>query len=828
MDDYYQSLKINRDDKDTTIGKIDAQYQRIQDLLNTPYPVEKSLANDKDSIDGIKHLLDSIKELQWFIKPLLGKGTEAIKEEKFYGELVPIWNELDTITPLYNKVRNYITRKPYSEEKIKLNFDNSYFLHGWSKEYDSKAGLIFVKDNNYYLGINDKKLSIDDRERILSSNSKNQAIRIILDFQKPEYKNIPRIFIRSKGDNFAPAIERYNLPIHSIIDIYDNGKFKTEYKKINEKEYKKSLHTLIDYFKEGFLKHDSYKHYEYLWKETKEYNDISEFYKDVEISCYKVLEERINWDALIDLVNEGKLYLFQIYNKDFSPHSKGNPNIHTLYWKMIFDPQNLADVVYKLNGEAEVFYRKASIRPEDVARHRAQQPVMNKNPHNQKSESIFDYDLIKDRRYTVNKFQFHVPITLNFKDKGFTNINPVVNEYLKKTDTIHVIGIDRGERHLLYLCLINGKGEIIKQFSLNEIVNEYNGQIHSTNYHELLAKREGNRDESRKNWQTIETIKELKEGYLSQVINVITKLMVEYQAVVALEDLNMGFMRGRQKVEKQVYQKFEMMLINKLNYLVDKRKKPAEPAGVLRAYQLSNKFESFQKMGKQSGFLFYIPAWNTSKIDPVTGFVNLFDTRYTNEAAAKSFFNKFDRIGYNADTGYFEFEFDYTNFTTRAEETRTRWTLCTHGERIETFRNPEKNGNWDNRVIDITREFVKLFERYGIEYASADLKRRIVDHGGKEFYQSLMYLMKMTLQMRNSITGSDIDYLLSPVADAQGHFFDSRTASANLPKDADANGAYNIARKGLWMIEQIKKADDVKKIRFALSNKEWLQYVQRT
>lgn len=70
--------------------------------------------------------------------------------------------------------------------------------------------------------------------------------------------------------------------------------------------------------------------------------------------------------------------------------------------------------------------------------------------------------------------------------------------------------------------------------------------------------------------------------------------MVKYHAIVVLEDLNMGFMRGRQKVEKQVYQKFEKMLIDKLNYLVDKRANPSDYGGLLNAYQLTSKFESFQ------------------------------------------------------------------------------------------------------------------------------------------------------------------------------------------------------------------------------------------
>lgn len=67
-------------------------------------------------------------------------------------------------------------------------------------------------------------------------------------------------------------------------------------------------------------------------------------------------------------------------------------------------------------------------------------------------------------------------------------------------------------------------------------------------------------------------------------------------------------------------------------------------------------------MGKQSGFLFYIPAWNTSKIDPVTGFVNLLDTRYQNVEKAKVFFSKFDAIRYNKDKDWFEFNLDYDKF----------------------------------------------------------------------------------------------------------------------------------------------------------------------
>ena len=71
-------------------------------------------------------------------------------------------------------------------------------------------------------------------------------------------------------------------------------------------------------------------------------------------------------------------------------------------------------------------------------------------------------------------------------------------------------------------------------------------------------------------------------------------------------------------------------MIDKLNYLVFKTKDANQVGGLYKALQLTNKFTSFKELGKQSGFLFYVPAWNTSKIDPVTGFVNLFQLKYEN------------------------------------------------------------------------------------------------------------------------------------------------------------------------------------------------------
>lgn len=816
VEDYFATLgavNTETEQRENLFARIENAYTMVADLLSKPYPNNKNLAQDKSNVTLVKDFLDSLKALQRFIKPLLGHGDENEKDERFYGEFTALWSELDKVTSLYNMARNYMTRKPYSVEKIKLNFENSTLMDGWdlNKEHDNTT-IILRKDGLYYLAIMNKKankiLDVDKAEK-----NGDCYERMVYKLLPGANKMLPKVFFaKSRIEEFAPS--------QKILNIRKQETFKK-----GPKFSIDDCHALIDFFKSSIAKHEDWRKFGFKFSDTSIYEDLSGFYREVESQGYNISFTNVSVSYINKMVDEGKLYLFQIYNKDFSPFSKGTPNMHTLYWKMLFDEANLKDVVYKLNGQAEAFFRKKSISYQKPT-HPANLPIKNKNQNNPKKESVFEYDLVKNRRYTVDKFQFHVPITMNFKSIGRDHINHQVMEFLQSDKDAHIIGIDRGERHLLYLVVMDRFGNIKEQFSLNEIVNQYKGVTYHTNYRDLLEKKESQREGARKSWQTIENIKELKEGYLSQVIHKITELMLKYHAIVVLEDLNMGFMRGRQKVEKQVYQKFEKMLIDKLNYLVDKHADPKKEGGLLHAYQLTNKFDGFQKLGKQSGFLFYIPAWNTSKIDPSTGFVNLLDTRYESIEKTKAFFSKFDIIRYNDKTDQFEFTFNYNNFTTKAEGTRTKWTLCTQGERIKTFRNPQKNSQWDNEKVELSKEFKKFFADYQIDI-NGNIKESISSQTEKPFFEKMLYLLKLTLQMRNSITDTDVDYLISPVADEKGIFYDSRTCSDSLPKNADANGAYNIARKGLMLVRQIREAATLDKFKFApISNKDWLKFAQ--
>lgn len=790
------------------INNIKLSHSECEYILNTNYePNSKQLLNDIDKITKIKTLLDNIKLLQTTIKFLIPKSVGIQIDDTFYNAIN--YDILSEIIPIYNKTRNYVTQKPYSIEKFPLTFNCPTLLDGWDlNKEESNLSILLEKDGYYYLGIMNKK---DNKIfRKLPEPQSNEQI-----YKKYEYKLLPGpnkmlpkvFFSNSRIDEFNPSEE--------LLRKYQEGC----HKKGNNFDII-FCRELIDFYKKSLFIHNDWKLFNFKFNDTNSYEDISQFYKQVEEQGYKISTQNISAQYIDELVENGKLFLFQIYNKDFSTYSKGTPNLHTMYWKELFDEDNLKDVVYKLNGGAEIFYRKKSI--EYKITHPKNQTIKNKNELNHKKESLFQYDLIKDKRFTMDKFLFHVPITLNFKNQKLEYINELINSEIQRKTDINIIGVDRGERNLIYITVIDSNGKLLEQLSLNEIINEYKNETYKTDYHSLLDKKEKERNEARKSWGTIKNIKELKEGYMSQVIHKITDLMLKYNAIIVLEDLNSGFKNSRKKVEKQVYDKFETMLTNKLSYLIDKKLDKNNDGGILNAYQLVNK----ETKGRQSGVLFYIPAWNTSKIDPVTGFVNLFYIKNMSIDKSKEFFNKFEDIRYNTKEDFFEFDIDYSKFTDKVYGIRKNWTICTYGERIRTFRNKDKNNEWDNEEINLTEKFKNLFNQYSINLSN--IQEDIQKQTDRNFFNEIIYLFKLTLQMRNSVTNSKIDYILSPIKDKNGNFYDSRNRIDTLPKDADANGAYNIARKGLMLVNQIKQANDITKFKCKpITNAEWLEFVQK-
>ena len=796
--------------------------------------------NNPDGTEIVKNLLDAMMDVLHRCSVLLAPEEYDVDKD-FYNEFIPLYAEYSNIIFLYNKVRNYLTKKPSDVKKFKLNFGVPSLGDGWdlNKEKNNKAILLF-KDGLSYLGImngkNLPKMSVNDMQE------SNSYSKMIYKFLPGPNKMLPKVFFSKKGlETFKPSKQ--------ILDIYESGSFK----KGSPLFSLVKLHTLIDFYKDAISKHEDWSKFAFEFSPTASYEDISSFFKEISKQSYKISFTNISEQKIDEWIENGQLYLFQLYNKDYAEGSHGKKNLHTLYWENLFSHENLNDLVLKLNGQAELFYRPQSIKTPVI--HKMGSKMLNKRdksgmpipetiyrslyqyfngrkPESELTDAEKSYinqvvvkevthEITKDRRYTKPEFFFHVPVTFNLNADGNDFINEKVQDYLKDNPDINIIGIDRGERHLIYLTLVNQRGEILKQKTFN-VVSNYN-------YQAKLAQREQERDAARKSWQSVGKIKELKEGFLSAVIHEIAKMMREYNAIVVLEDLNFGFKRGRFKVERQVYQKFEKMLIDKLNYLSFKDCEVDEEGGILRGYQLAQQFVSFQRLGKQSGFLFYIPAAYTSKIDPVTGFVNHFNFNdITNAEKRKEFFMKMERI--EMKNGDIEFEFDYRKFKTYQTDFQNLWTISTYGKRI--VMQPDEMGHKLMKDYYPTQQIIQAFKNKGITVEEGtDIKALLStiepNVANASLFSTLFYAFQKTLQLRNSNAATEEDYILSPVAVNGKHFCttdevnkgkdDDGNWNSKLPVDADANGAYHIALKGLYLLNnpQTKK----------IENEKWLQYM---
>jgi CRISPR-associated protein Cpf1 len=813
----YFKTRLTSGEEVDYIYNIGQKYKAISGILKTK---DEDVLKKESVVDQLKDFLDSMIDLNRFVQPLNlpSEDLESLscKDEIFYSDFAPLMEQLNKIIRLYNMARNFITKKKSDEKNIKINFENATLMFGFdiNKQYDNSA-FILRKNGLYYMGIISKtckKFIFDDMPRIKDESNAYEKMNYKL--INNAYMSLPHVFFsKSRAQEFKPSEEIERIHLTKTFKKGDNFNIK-------------DCHKMIDFFKESIKKNHDWNVFNFKFSPTESYNDISEFYREVDIQAYKVwFDEKISDSYINTLVEEGDVYLFKIYGKDFSEHSKGMPNLHTMYFKSLFTEENLKDVVYKLCGNGEIFYRKVLIKKEDTITHPANEEIKNKNPLSENKVAIFNYEMKKDKRFTVEKYFLNIPIELNFKADGHENINNKINNIIRNNEYANKLSMDRGERNLIHIIVRNQKGETLESIRLNIINN--------ADYKRLLKERENERKTARKGWKTIENIRNIKKGYLSQAVNVVVSLVRKHNAVIFMEDLSFGFKNGRKHIETQIYQGFEKALIDKLSYLVfkDKGMDSKEPGGTLNALQLCNKFKTFKEMGKQNGIIFFVPAGYTSKICPATGFVNLLKTKYESNKKAKFFFSNFDYIKYNKDKDYFEFSFDYNNFIKSNDENSlrntkgaiTKWVACTYGDlRYKYNRNTKASDE-----INVTQNIKSILDKFNIPYKNGKcFKSSLIEKDEKDLFCEILQMLSLTLSLRYSKTGTDIDFILSPVANKNGVFFDSRNATNAMPKDGDENGTYHINLKGDWVFEQINKTEDSKKPNLYLRNNEWFAYAQ--
>lgn len=873
--------------KAETAGGFSEDIAKYAAKLNEIKAQDNEVSGNDDRIAEIKAMLDSVQD-RFIIWRMLECDLSSGLDDNFYAEYRSVMSRLSDITALYNLVRNYLTRRPDHKNKYKLTFNCPSLADGWSEsKVKDNLSLILRKDGQYYLAVLKNSKIYKRMLAIETVEDDDLYERMEYNFFPDAAKMIPKCcFVKEVKQYFAEGhTADYSLETKSFVkpmripyevhqlqqDLYEDKykKYQVEYMRRSGDTdgYRRALETWIDFCKDFLSVYNGTAMFDYSdLRDARDYEDLSVFYADVNRRGYQISFREVSAKGLDDLVDAGEVYLFRIHNKDLStskktrgvgPNAEFRPNLHTLYWLGLFSDVNLAQPVpfIKLNGQAELFLRPAQVKQKVT--HPKGSILLNKRDKDGKAipedtyKQVYDYlnhrqtelpedvrqdldsgrfthfdvktDVVKDKRYTETQMFFHVPIAFNWDVSGQPRINDLAQRYIAEREDLHIIGIDRGERNLLYYSVIDLDGRIVEQGSLNMIQQGRNNI--PVDYHDLLDKKEKGRADARKNWSKISQIKEIKDGYMSQVVHKISQLIIKYNAIVILEDLNTGFKRGRFKVEKQVYQKFEMGLMKKLSALSFKTIEMSELGGVLRPWQLTRQLPNLNDLGRQNGIMFYVPAAYTSVTDPTTGFANLFSFNRVKQSEVPEFVSCFESLCYHSDEDVFSISFDYDQhekFRRVADLQQSKWTVYTHGSRSSY--DPRKR---KTDVVDLTAHLKAAFDSAGLTLQDGDLLplvEAMEDRVAKtKLLKEIFYVFKLTLQLRNKI--ADKDLIISPVKNKDGRFFESGSGEESLPIDADANGAYHIAMKGLLyrsqLVASLRKGQ---RPSLRISNKDWFDF----
>ena len=214
--------------------------------------------------------------------------------------------------------------------------------------------------------------------------------------------------------------------------------------------------------------------------------------------------------------------------------------------------------------------------------------------------------------------------------------------------------------------------------------------------------------------------------------------------------------------------------------------------------------------------MFYVNPQYTSAIDPTTGYIDEYKPKpYESIEKSREYIKKeLKSFKYNSSDCDFEIV-----------PAKGGFTVCARGEHIASVK---EGGIWKSEKIeDLAKKFRDLFDGNNIEYVDGQcLKKQIIEQTDAPFFKSLLWFLKIAFGLRNTATGEETDYILSPVRNKDGKFFDTReegkVANAKLPICGDANGAYNIALKGLMAIKQIQRGDK----KYDVDREKWLGFVK--
>lgn len=437
--------------------------QKLQIKLKEEMNKLESNKKNKSDCQGYISKFDNLApkdcmDAQWqVVQNKQGLPQNFQKAKNKYEECKKNKEELNNeIAFMQNERNNYSVLN-----QIKAALQNSKNTH---------FGVIIEKDDKYFLALESKidneKLKADDKYALKKLENKDLSCKI-LRYESLTWKAVeklcllPTSSLNGKDDKMIDywskfckteiILEKKNE--NDVRDILDTEKIKNYLGKIASQNH------LSKFFnKEEFEK-------------CKNLDEIKSYFNDF---CFTNEWVDADWDELKTLDEDGKIDLYQIYNKDFEldecfatskkdeekiekinkvkkklgvsfiPKQKNNErgrDLFTVYWNSCFDDFDFYK--YRLQPEGRIYIR--NINP------------IHKSPRYQEEKVLGDFGIV------FNPTTKEVNQSLKDGKIRIENFNNYFKDNYQNGDEAYVIGLDRGENSLVSYALVRFKKKVLEQ-----------------------------------------------------------------------------------------------------------------------------------------------------------------------------------------------------------------------------------------------------------------------------------------------------------------------------------------------------------------------------
>ena len=819
------------------------------------------LSENRDFKSYIKTYLESVNHVAETMKVFAVKGDT--EKGDFYLTFDELYEGICELRTVYRMVRNYFMKKPYSVEKIKLNFGNQNLLGGWSSSVLNKnGGLILRKGRNYYLAIANKvkKANLETLLKVETAGSADTGFYdvFVTDVLPSVSKFVPKVlFTKAVKEYFAENTDaesyvlqddkKFIAPItitNEVWQLYHTKKYTLGYAKEtgDTAGFEDALKKWVALHLEVLLKHRSSCKFNFSeFAELEDggtvkvkcaFSNMPEFTQKADTCMFRTSRISIPEEIVDAMTQRGDLLLFRIRNNPLDYYALYEDyivkDLNTMYFLSLFTDKNLKENRNRMCGNAAIRYRRKSIS--GFPTHKKGETLVSKvdtdgipvpsdvymelshylngkggtlSPKAEKylkkvNTKIAKEDIIKDKRFSVDKFLFTLPIDLNVKSANPTTItefNATLNAQLRESD-VSVLSICRGQDSLLNAALVAPDGNVV--FSKNlDVINGHN-------YKAKFKKRRLDSLASEQKWNYTSTVKDLQEGYVSAVVPLVIQMALENNAVIAFADTRKLKKTKGNLLEDGAYDLLMSSVQKKLCFYVQKQ-------DMENALQLCLPVED-KYVSVQNGIVFFVSPAQTKEIDPTTGYFNNLKFRdiARNARTKKEFICNLDNLEYEESTDSFVFTIDCSKYDAYVPS-NDLWEIYTPAAKHMA----DKNGEiiCQTPSADLKRTLKKMCLDIKSSKLIEEISEIEADKTTAWFFGDLFQAFAVSARMKVYDPKSGSWIITSPVRNNSGGFFESSI-------DADSMAAVALGMKTHVILDKVK-AGDFRAVR--IYTEEWTE-----